>query len=299
MIDLATVNPGETIYVPFATYGKTNGESITMTGLAAADIEIYKDGSMTQRASDNGYTLLDTDGIDLDGITGIHGFSINLADNSDAGFYAAGSRYVVVVSSVTVDGQTVNFVAATFKIGYPAAILNTTIATLASQTSFTLTAGPAEDDALNGCTVLIHDVSSGVQKGTGFILDYTGATKTVTLAAGTSFTVAATDNISVFMPTDVGRVLGATATVVPAPQEFTSTGSPTTTSIQCSSSWLPTEANAFLNMFLVMTSGTYRNVARQITASSVSGGTMTLTVDAFPGAPTVGDKFIIIGKLEA
>lgn len=88
-------------------------------------------------------------------------------------------------------------------------------------------------------------------------------------------------------------------TILPAPQEFTSTGTPTTTEIECSSSGLPTEANAFLNMFAVMTSGTYRNVARQITASSVSGGTMTLATDAFPGAPTVGDKFIIVGKLEA
>ncbi len=102
-----------------------------------------------------------------------------------------------------------------------------------------------------------------------------------------------------YLQIDIAQVLGATATTTPAPQEFTSTGTPTTIELKCSSSGLPTEANAFLNMFVVMTSGTYRNVARQITASSVSGGTMTLAVDALPGAPTVGDKFIIIGKLES
>jgi hypothetical protein len=110
------VPAGTTIYIPFASYGKTNGESITLTGLAVTDIEVYKNGSATQRASDNGYTLLDTDGIDFDGITGIHGFSIDLSDNSDASFYAVGSWYWVAVSAVTIDSQTVNFVAAVFRI---------------------------------------------------------------------------------------------------------------------------------------------------------------------------------------
>jgi hypothetical protein len=105
-----------TLYIPFATYAGATGASITLTGLAVTDIEIYKAGSVTQRSSDAGYTLLDTDGIDFDGITGIHGFSIDLNDNTDAGFYAAGSSYFVVVSSVTVDGQTVNFIAAWFRI---------------------------------------------------------------------------------------------------------------------------------------------------------------------------------------
>lgn len=101
-------NSGDTIYVFFDTYG-SNGESITITGLAVTDIEIYKNGSTTQRSSDNGYTLLDTDGIDFDGVTGLHGFSIDTSDNSDAGFWADGSHYVINVNSITVNGQTVRF----------------------------------------------------------------------------------------------------------------------------------------------------------------------------------------------
>lgn len=115
-LHLGDVPANSTLYIPFATYGGANGESITLTGLAATDIEIYKNGSVTQRASDAGYTLLDTDGIDFDSITGIHGFSIDLADNTDAGFYSVGGFYWVVVSAVTVDSQTVNFIAATFRI---------------------------------------------------------------------------------------------------------------------------------------------------------------------------------------
>ena len=101
-------NAGDTIYFPFDTYG-ASGESITITGLAVTDIEIYKNGSVTQRSSDNGYALLDTDGIDFDGQTGLHGFSVNTGDNSDPGFWADGSQYWVHVSAVTINGQTVRF----------------------------------------------------------------------------------------------------------------------------------------------------------------------------------------------
>lgn len=106
MLDLGDFTTSDTLYVPIATYD-SNGASVTLTGLAVTDIEIYKDGSVTQRASDNGYALLDTDGIDFDGVVGLHGYSVDLSDNSDAAFYANGSKYWVVINAVTIDGQTV------------------------------------------------------------------------------------------------------------------------------------------------------------------------------------------------
>lgn len=246
MIDLGTVRPGTTLYIPFNTFDSNDpSASVTITGLATTDIEIYKDGSVTQRASDSGYALLDTDGIDFDTITGIHGISIDLADNTTAGFYAAGSQYWVVIASITVDAATINFLAATFRIGYPDASLNTTIATLSTQTSFTLTVGPAEDDALNGCIACIHDVASAVQLGFSVISDYTGATKTVTLTAGVTFTAVATDNISIYppsnahwfnalktvdlplVPTTAGRTLDVSATGE-AGLDWANIGGPTT-----------------------------------------------------------------------
>src|SRR3990167_940344 len=108
---------GDTLPVLFNTFDSNDpSASVTMTGLAVTDIEIYKDGSVTQRASDAGYTLLDTDGIDFDGITGIHGFSIDLSDNTDAGFFTVGPWYHVVVSAITVDAATINFIACAFRI---------------------------------------------------------------------------------------------------------------------------------------------------------------------------------------
>lgn len=116
MINFGGIPLGSVLPVFFDSYAGSTGASATISGLSVTDIEIYKGVSMTQRSSDNGYTLLDTDGIDLDGITGINGFSIDTGDNSDAGFFAAGSFYNVVVSAITVDSQTVNFVAATFRV---------------------------------------------------------------------------------------------------------------------------------------------------------------------------------------
>ncbi len=196
MIDLGVVRPGSTIRIPFSTFDKDDGSAITMTNFATSDILIYKDGSTTERASTSGYTAT----TDFDSKTGKHLLVIDLADNSTTDFFAAGSEYLVAVDTVTVDSVTVGAWVARFRIGYADAILDTTIATLASQTSFTLTTGPAEDDALNGFWAVIHDAASAVQLTWVQVLDYTGSTKTVTLAAAGTFTVAAQDNISFMHP---------------------------------------------------------------------------------------------------
>lgn len=197
MIDLGKVNPGSTIRIPFGSYAGSTGASSATTNLAAADVLIFKDGSATERASTAGITVT----ADFDTRTGLNLIEINLGDNTTAGFYAAGSEYIVMIGDVTIDTQTVRFPLARFRIGYPQAMIDTTIASLSSQTSFTLAAGPAEDDALNGCWAIIHDVASAVQLAMARIDDYTGSTKTVTLAAGASFTAAASDNISILPKT--------------------------------------------------------------------------------------------------
>lgn len=213
--NLNMVRPGSTIYLPFNTFDSNDpSASVTITGFALADIGIYKDGGTTERASTAGVVLLDTDGVDFDSTTGVHGISIDLSDNTTANFYEAGSRYFVTVGPITVDAATVNFVLGTFEIGYSDAILNTVIATLASQTSFTLEEGPADDDALNGFRVLVHDLASSVQIAAGVVSDYTGSTRTVTLKADPGiFTMAAGDNASFFMPALTATTPGNTLDV--------------------------------------------------------------------------------------
>jgi hypothetical protein len=154
MINLGDFATTDTIYVPFCTYD-SDGASVTITGLDVTDIEIYKNGSTTQRASDAGYTLLDTDGIDFDSITGLHGFSINLSDDTDVGFYVAG-QYWLVVSAITIDGQTVSFVYY-FTIGKTLAVVNAAIDTAIGELSVGSTNSNSHDS--NSPNAAVHGAS--------------------------------------------------------------------------------------------------------------------------------------------
>jgi hypothetical protein len=86
------------------------GESITRA--TDGSIRIYKDGSDTQRSSSAGIT----DAEDADGVTGVHRLSIDLSDDTDSGFYAAGSDYAVVLVGATIDGKTINHALGQFSI---------------------------------------------------------------------------------------------------------------------------------------------------------------------------------------
>jgi len=119
---------GQTIYIPWQTFDSNDpSASVTMTGLALGDIVVFKDGSVTQRSSTTGFTLLDTDGTDFDTRTGLHGISIDTSDNTDAGFFAAGSDYWVAIDSVTVDAGVIRFWAATFSIDNRGLLRPTTV----------------------------------------------------------------------------------------------------------------------------------------------------------------------------
>ena len=96
-------------------------------------------------------------------------------------------------------------------------LVDTTIATLASQTSFTLAAGSADNNAYNNCTIVIEDVVTATQKALGMVLSYTGATKTVTLKEALAYTIAATDKVYILAEnslksTVANRQLDVTAT---------------------------------------------------------------------------------------
>lgn len=110
-------------------------------------------------------------------------------------------------------------------------MVSTTIATLASQTSFTLTAGSADNDAYNRQLVVITDSATSTQKARGIVSDYVGSSKTVTLTSAPAFTIAAGDSISIIaIGSDVSstQVLSAVSSaIVSAGITTTVTGMPT------------------------------------------------------------------------
>lgn len=269
MIDFGPVPAGAVLPIPFTTYGKTNGESITVSGLAVTDIEVYKGISMTQRSSDAGYALMDTDGIDIDGVTGFHGFSIDLGDNTDAGFYAVGSFYTVLVSSVTVDGQTVTFIAATFRI----------IAADQTGDSFARLGAPA-GASIAADLLAIDNFVDG--------LEATLADATFGLAALETLVDELESRVTAALATALqAHALGVGRGVVDALSTTTAVIFKTVNGAAASA------VNDFYNnRHLVFTSGALALQACSIT--DYTGASKTATVPALTSAPADNDTFVIV-----
>lgn len=104
----------ETVMIPFNTFSSNDpSASVTVTDFANTDVYIYKDASLTERSSSAGVAV----DIDVETGTGSHWVSIDLSDNTDTGFYAPGSQFIVRIEGVTVDAGTLNAWIGGFSIG--------------------------------------------------------------------------------------------------------------------------------------------------------------------------------------
>src|SRR3990167_1904291 len=113
---LTAASPGDTLYLAFASYNDS-GDSEALTGLAVADIEVFKNGIATTRATDSGYSLISDTGM-LGDRVGLYRFSVQLFNTADdTGHYESGAWYQVAVDSVTIDGRTVRAWVGSFEIG--------------------------------------------------------------------------------------------------------------------------------------------------------------------------------------
>lgn len=165
--------------------------------------------------------------------------------------------------------------------------VQTTIATLASQTSFTLTAGSADDDAYNNCAVIIEDAATATQKAVGLILDYTGSTKTVTLAYDPGvFTMATTDKIIILAESAIqGRQ--AVSAIIPG----VATGVPTTIAM-AASGLSESSDDHYIGRTLIWTSGVL--LGQQTDITDYTGASRTFAFTATTEACSAGDNFVIV-----
>jgi hypothetical protein len=190
---------GETIDIKFCTTEPDTGAPATLSGTPV--VSAYVGNSTTQITA--GITL----SVDFDGVTGLN--NVRVVATTGNG-YADGTDVSLVITTGTVDGNSaVGYVIENFTIGRSAGntavkpvaratyLVDTTIASLSSQTSFTLTAGSADNDAYNGMAFIFTDASTAVQKGVAFCSDYVGSTRTVTLEAAPGFTIATSDLVTV------------------------------------------------------------------------------------------------------
>jgi hypothetical protein len=315
-----TVFAGDVLPIYFSTYAGATGASVTLTGLAVTDIEIYKDASMTQRASDAGYTLIDTDGIDIDSITGIHGFTIDTGDNTDASFYTTGAWFTVVVSAVTVDSQTVNFIAAQFRIvpaessaGVPKVDVSHNAGTaitsasgiqevkVASIAANAITATSIASDAITAAKVADGTIDAGT-----FAAGAIDAAAIAANAIGAS--ELASDAVAeiadgIWDEASSGHTTSGTygdkfgAHLPAILKGLTTSGSTTTTVVMNATTGLdggvPSATDDFYNgCVLIFTSGTMAGQRTSVT--DYVGSTQTLTVTALTGSAASGVTFILV-----
>lgn len=281
MLSFGEIPAGAVLPVPFDTFAAATGAPITMTNFAVGDILVYKGTSMTQRSSTAGLVLMDTDGIDIDGITGIQGFSIDTGDNTDAGFYAVGSYFWVIVSPVTVDGQTLSFVAATFRIKAAEATagivevdvknINNVAAATPGASGGILIAGSNAATTFAGLTTGALACTTITASGAVAFQSTFAVTTSTSLAALSATTITASGAVAfqstfaVTTSTALGALSGSTVTfsgAVAFQSTFAVTGTTTL---------------AAVNTGAISTSGTVTFNAFTVTNNLSVGGTTTLT----------------------
>lgn len=142
MIYLGDFQAGATVHLKWNT---NDADGASVTRATNGSIRIYKGSSTTQRSSANGIT--DTEDFDTDPLTGVHHLSIDLSDNTDAGFYAAGSDYQIVLVGAVIDGATVNACIGQFSIQNRAQVVVASLAA-GSITASVIATGAVDADAI-------------------------------------------------------------------------------------------------------------------------------------------------------
>lgn len=104
----------------FDAFALATGAPTAITNFVAGDVQIYKDLSAVQRSSSAGIGVTAA----FDSVTGWGAFTVDLSDNTDPGFYAAGHEYQVGINVVTIDTQSMTFWCGTFSIERAGGVLS-------------------------------------------------------------------------------------------------------------------------------------------------------------------------------
>jgi hypothetical protein len=208
MIILFTSNGLEGEARPIDTYVQTNGvitlqEPLTTAPAGDEEFIILPQHAHPISEIQNGLatsTALQTAQDDLDILTGTDGVTLATLQPNYTPLDGAGVRTAIGMASANMDTQLGNIQAGVDGItvsSSPTLLQSATISTLASQTSFTLSAGSTDDDAYQNAIAIIVDQSTSTQKTVVNISDYIGSTRTVTLNESPKFTIATGDTVYV------------------------------------------------------------------------------------------------------
>lgn len=215
----------QTVRGMFPTRLASGARGDPSSALETADIRVYKNGQTTQRSVENGYTVTST----FDTLTGIVYWSIDLSDDTDAGFFKTpGVEYAVVFyPDETIDSLAVASVVALFSVGRPT--VSMPVVGMAQGGSATTVILPATASSVNGAydgasVILVYDDGSFETCGQGATA-YVGGTKTFTLDRTLAVAVSSSTRVFLFLgaPAGVGFYEGLADAVVEAEADFIQT----------------------------------------------------------------------------
>lgn len=187
------------VTLTFDSFALSTGAPAATSNFANTDVQIYKDGSNTQRSSSAGITVTTT----FDTLTGLQLINIDLSDNTDAGFYAAGHEYDVAISDVTIDSQTMRFWVGSFSIQRAGGVLAliktclpTTIAPGSAGGVFIAGTNAATTVTTSFTTTFTGNLTGSVGSVTGAVGSITGGTTLTNAGIDAIFTRAITEAYS-------------------------------------------------------------------------------------------------------
>jgi len=196
MMYLGDFAPLSTVYCYFSTAGADGARIAFSDALEVGDVRVYKNGSTTERSSTAGFTVTTA----FDTLVGVHLVAIDTSDNTDAGFYAAGNEYTIVLypDTETVDTKAPSAILGQFSIARKPAgcVLQGTAQAGAAGTITLPTTAVATDSYYNGDLVVII-AGTGVGQANA-IASYVGATKVATMGVNWITTPDTTSIVQVF-----------------------------------------------------------------------------------------------------
>lgn len=160
------------VLLAFNSYDNDLSSPSDPVGFTSADVKIYKDGGTTERTSANGITVSNA----FDGIVGFNLVKIDLSDDTDAGFYAAGSEYIVGIVDLTIDSIPARKWIGSFSIeraGGALALIKAIKTKTDKLPNVPLATGTVIDDAANSATTFKTDLTKNYRN--AFLVFTSGA----------------------------------------------------------------------------------------------------------------------------
>ena len=163
--------------------GGTHGAIAGTASAAVTQANSFDCGDIAEILTDTGTTIPDLIGTPSD-LGGGSDLATNLSDMAGSGFDDSTDSLEAIRGEIAGTN--------------PNVLLTAEVATVNTQTEFTLATGSDVDDSYNDQTIVLYDDSNSDYPSVRVISDYVGSTKTVTIDSAPDFTLGNDDSVRIF-----------------------------------------------------------------------------------------------------